>query len=186
MLSPNHGVYIIEKGYKKTVCPDRKYFHQNKLFFIFTLIIFSEHSYFLRKSQITPERKQRKKYFLTPFALHWNIQTARKAFIYRLFRNLVRYSNSSHRSLISVISIAFSLLFIVVFAILAGIILTGIKIVLKTYSCIKPIIYSDIQKLSLVIAFVPEFFYQLLKSFHGHFTIHFVPIFLLKQQHFMY
>ena len=63
MLSLNHGVYIIEKGYKKTVCPDRKYFHQNKLFFIFTLIIFSEHSYFLRKSQITPERKQRKKIF---------------------------------------------------------------------------------------------------------------------------
>lgn len=65
-------------------------------------------------------------------------------------------------------------------------IFTVIKIVLKTYSCIKPIIYSDIQKLSLVIAFVPEFFYQLLKPFHGHFTIHFVPIFLLKQQHFMY
>lgn len=63
MLSLNHGVYIIEKGYKKTVCPDGKYFHQNKLFFIFTLIIFSEHSYFLRKSQITPERKQRKKRF---------------------------------------------------------------------------------------------------------------------------
>ena len=63
MLSLNHGVYIIEKGYKKTVCPDRKYFHQNKLFFIFTLIIFSEHSYFLRKSQITPERKQRKNIF---------------------------------------------------------------------------------------------------------------------------
>ena len=89
VLSLNHGVYIIEKGYKKTVCPDGKYFHQNKLFFIFTLIIFSEHSYFLRKSQITPERKQRKKYFLTPFALHWNIQTARKTFIYGLFRNLV-------------------------------------------------------------------------------------------------
>ena len=63
MLSLNHGVYIIEKRYKKTVCPDEKYFHQNKLFFIFTLIIFSEHSYFLRKSQITPERKQRKKIF---------------------------------------------------------------------------------------------------------------------------
>ena len=95
LLSLNHGVNIIEKGYKKTVCPDGKYFHQNKLFFIFTLIIFSEHSYFLRKSQITPERKQRKKYFSTPFALHRNIQTARKAFIYGLFRNLVRYSNSA-------------------------------------------------------------------------------------------
>ena len=79
----------MKKGYKKTVCPDGKYFHQNKLFFIFTLIIFSEHSYFLRKSQITPERKQRKKDFLTPFALHRNIQTARKTFIYGLFRNLV-------------------------------------------------------------------------------------------------
>ena len=53
----------MKKGYKKTVCPDGKYFHQNKLFFISTLIIFSEHSYFLRKSQITPERKQRKKIF---------------------------------------------------------------------------------------------------------------------------
>ena len=48
----------------------------------------------MRKSQITPERKQRKKDFLTPFALHRNIQTARKTFIYGLFRNLVRYSNS--------------------------------------------------------------------------------------------
>ena len=63
LLSLNHGVNIIEKGYKKTVCPDGKYFHQNKLFFIFTLIIFSAHSCFLRKSQITPERKQRKKIF---------------------------------------------------------------------------------------------------------------------------
>ena len=98
MLSLNHGVYIIEKGYKKTVCPDGKYFHQNKLFFIFTLIIFSEHSYFLRKSQITPERKQRKKYFLTPFALHWNIQTARKAFIYGLFRDFSSYSNLQIKS----------------------------------------------------------------------------------------
>ena len=44
----------LKKGYKKTVCPDGKYFHQNKLFFIFTLIIFSEHNYFLRKSHITP------------------------------------------------------------------------------------------------------------------------------------
>ena len=33
--------------------------------------------------------------FLTPFALYWNIQPARKAFIYGLFRNLVRYSNST-------------------------------------------------------------------------------------------
>lgn len=96
------------------------------------------------------------------------------------------HSNSSHRSFIPIILIALSLFFVAIFAIFAGIFFTVIKIVLKTYSCIKPIIYSYIQKLSLVIAFVPEFFYQLLKSFHGHFTIHFVPIFLLKQQHFMY
>ena len=62
----------------------------------------------MRKSQITPERKQRKKYFLTPFALHWNIQTARKAFIYGLFRNLVRYSNSQSSICFVVLSSCFS------------------------------------------------------------------------------
>ena len=98
-------------------------------------------------------------------------------------KKYVDYSNSSHRSFIPIILIALSLFWVAIFA---GIFFTVIKIVLKTYSCIKPIIYSNIQKLSFVIAFVPEFFYQLLKSFHGHFTIHFVPIFLLKQQHFMY
>ena len=96
------------------------------------------------------------------------------------------YSNSSHSRLISVISIAFSLLFIVIFAILAGIILTGIKIALKMYSYINPIIYSEIQKLSLIIAFAPEFFYQILKFCYRHSTIHFAPIFLLKEHHFMH
>lgn len=43
--------------------------------------------------QIRSDRKI--KDFLTPFALHRNIQTARKTFIYGLFRNLVRYSNST-------------------------------------------------------------------------------------------
>lgn len=114
------------------------------------------------------------------------IKQPRKYPFYQHFRGSVRYSNSSHRSFIPIILIALSLFWVAIFAIFAGIFFTVIKIVLKTYSCIKPIIYSDIQKLSLVIAFVPEFFYQLLKSFHGHFTIHFVPIFLLKQQHFMY
>ena len=114
------------------------------------------------------------------------IKQPRKCPFYQHFRGSVRYSNSSHRSFIPIILIALSLFWVAIFALFAGIFFTVIKIVLKTYSCIKPIIYSDIQKLSLVIAFVPEFFYQLLKSFHGHFTIHFVPIFLLKQQHFMY
>lgn len=104
----------------------------------------------------------------------------------RSAKKYAHYSNSSHRRLISVISIAFSLLFIVVFAILAGIILTGIKIVLKMYSYINPIIYSEIQKLSLIIAFAPEFFYQILKFCYRHSTIHFAPIFLLKERHFMH
>lgn len=115
-----------------------------------------------------------------------HILRAGKSAVYAASRLSVYYSNSSHRSFIPIILIALSLFFVAIFAIFAGIFFTVIKIVLKTYSCIKPIIYSYIQKLSLVIAFVPEFFYQLLKSFHGHFTIHFVPIFLLKQQHFMY
>ena len=74
VLSLNHGVYIIEKGYKKTVCPDGNYFHQNKLFFIFTLIIFSEHSYFLRKSQTTPKRKHsRPGQDLWLYLIYWQI-----------------------------------------------------------------------------------------------------------------
>lgn len=129
------------------------------------------------------EYKEEKKIF---FKLHLVFSTPRKAFIYGLFRNFSSYSNSSHRRLISVISIAFSLLFIVVFAILAGIILTGIKIALKMYSYINPIIYSEIQKLSLIIAFAPEFFYQILKFCYRHSTIHFAPIFLLKEHHFMH
>lgn len=115
-----------------------------------------------------------------------HILRAGKSAVYAASRLSVYYSNSSHRSLISVISIAFSLLFIVVFAILAGIILTGIKIVLKMYSYINPIIYSEIQKLSLIIAFAPEFFYQILKFCYRHSTIHFAPIFLLKERHFMH
>jgi hypothetical protein len=60
---PFCGICFLNAGNKKTVCLDENHFNQNKLFFIFTLILFSEHSYFLRKSQITPERKQRKKIF---------------------------------------------------------------------------------------------------------------------------
>ena len=60
---PFCGICFLNAGNKKTVCLDENHFNQNKLFFIFTLILFYEHSYFLRKSQITPERKQRKKIF---------------------------------------------------------------------------------------------------------------------------
>lgn len=59
---------------------------------------------------------------------------ARIPFIYKGFQAFANYSNSSHRRLITAIWIAFWLLFIVVFAILSGIILTGIKIVLKLNS----------------------------------------------------
>lgn len=96
MLSLNHGVYIIEKGYKKTVCPDGKYFHQNKLFFIFTLIIFSEHSYFLRKSQITPERKQRKKIFFNSICTppeHQNSPQSLYLWAFSQFSPLLKLAN---------------------------------------------------------------------------------------------
>ena len=55
-----------------------------------------EHEYIQTLAAKTTNNKENKekKDFLTPFALHWNIQTARKSFIYGLFRNLVRYSNS--------------------------------------------------------------------------------------------
>ena len=110
MLSLNHGVYIIEKGYKKTVCPDGKYFHQNKLFFIFTLIIFSEHSYFLRKSQITPERKQRKKNFFnsicTPLE-HPDSPQSLYLWAFSQFSPLLKLAESG---LIQIISIQLSIL----------------------------------------------------------------------------
>ena len=110
MLSLNHGVYIIEKGYKKTVCPDGKYFHQNKLFFIFTLIIFSEHSYFLRKSQITPERKQRKKIFFnsicTPLE-HPDSPQSLYLWAFSQFSPLLKLAESG---LIQIISIQLSIL----------------------------------------------------------------------------
>ena len=110
MLSLNHGVYIIEKGYKKTVCPDGKYFHQNKLFFIFTLIIFSEHSYFLRKSQITLKRKQRKKIFFnsicTPLE-HPDSPQSLYLWAFSQFSPLLKLAESG---LIQIISIQLSIL----------------------------------------------------------------------------
>lgn len=54
------------------------------------------------------------------------------------------YSNSSHRRLITVILIAFSLLFIAIFAIFSVMILTGIKIILKLHSHQHDEIYSSI------------------------------------------
>ena len=62
----------------------------------------------------------------------------------RHFLAHVHYSNSSHRRLIAVILIAFSLLFIAIFAIFSVMILTGIKIVLKLHSHQHDEIYSSI------------------------------------------
>lgn len=71
--------------------------------------------------------------------------------IYAVSRLSVYYSNSSHRRLITVILIAFSLLSVAVFAIFSVIILTGIKIVLnlnsrqhnKNYSLISGILINS-------------------------------------------
>ena len=91
---PFCGICFLNAGNKKTVCLDENHFNQNKLFFIFTLILFYENNWFHEICRWIWNINKRKNNFLTPFALHWNIQTARKAFIYGLFRNLVRYSNS--------------------------------------------------------------------------------------------
>ena len=85
------------KRVKKTVCPDGKYFHQNKLFFIFTLIIFSEHSYFLRKFQITPERKQRKKIFFNSICTppeHPNSPQSLYLWAFSQFSPLLEFNNA--------------------------------------------------------------------------------------------
>lgn len=64
------------------------------------------------------------------------LSDVRKPSVYAASRLPVYYSNSSHRKLISMFLIAFALLLVTVFAIFAGMILTGIKIVLKMYSAL--------------------------------------------------
>lgn len=91
--------------------------------------------------QVNLEYKQEKKII---FKLHLVFSTSRKAFIYGLFRDFSSYSNSSHRRLITVISIAFSLFFVAIFAIFSTMILTGIKIVLKMNSKQQNENYSSI------------------------------------------
>jgi len=41
---PFCGIYFLNAGNKKTVCLDENHFNQNKLFFIFTLILFYENN----------------------------------------------------------------------------------------------------------------------------------------------
>ena len=58
---------------KKTVCLDENHFNQNKLFFLFTLIIFYENNWFHEICRWIWNINKRKKYFLnsicTPFGL---------------------------------------------------------------------------------------------------------------------
>lgn len=82
--------------------------------------------------------------FLYPKHTHLHIKIPYKACKYKPCRELAFYSNSSHRRLITVILIAFSLLFIAIFAIFSVMILTGIKIVLKLHSHQHDEIYSSI------------------------------------------
>ena len=41
---PFCGICFLNAGNKKTVCLDKNHFNQNKLFFIFTLILFYENN----------------------------------------------------------------------------------------------------------------------------------------------
>jgi len=43
---PFCGICFLNAGNKKTVCLDENHFNQNKLFFIFTLILFYENNWF--------------------------------------------------------------------------------------------------------------------------------------------
>lgn len=67
-----------------------------------------------------------------------------KPAVYAASRLSVYYSNSSHRSFIPIILIAFSLSFVAIFAIFSGIIFTVIKIVLNLNSHQHTIRYSSI------------------------------------------
>lgn len=66
---------------------------------------------------------------LYPNRTQRHLKNPYKAHKYRLCRDLPFYLNSSHRRLIPIFLIALALLFVTVFAILAGMILIGVKIV---------------------------------------------------------
>ena len=70
---PFCGICFLNAGNKKTVCLDENHFNQNKLFFIFTLILFYENNWFHEICRWIWNINKRKKYFLnsicTPFGL---------------------------------------------------------------------------------------------------------------------
>ena len=70
---PFCGICFLNAGNKKTVCLDENHFNQNKLFFIFTLILFYENNRFHEICRWIWNINKRKKYFLnsicTPFGL---------------------------------------------------------------------------------------------------------------------
>ena len=70
---PFCGICFLNAGNKKTVCLDENHFNQNKLFFIFTLILFYENNWFHEICRWIWNINKRKKFFsnsiCTPFGL---------------------------------------------------------------------------------------------------------------------
>ena len=70
---PFCGICFLNAGNKKTVCLNENHFNQNKLFFIFTLILFYENNWFHEICRWIWNINKRKKYFFnsicTPFGL---------------------------------------------------------------------------------------------------------------------
>ena len=60
---PFLGIFFLNAGNKKTVCLDENHFNQNKLFFIFTLILFYENNWFHEIYRWIWNINKRKKYF---------------------------------------------------------------------------------------------------------------------------
>lgn len=92
---PFCGICFLNAGNKKTVCLDENHFNQNKLLFIFTLILFYENNWFHEICRWIWNINKRKKNF---FKLHLVFSTPRRAFIYGLFRDFSSYSNSQIKS----------------------------------------------------------------------------------------
>ena len=66
---PFCDICFLNAGNKKTACLDENHFHQNKLFFIFTLILFYENNWFHEICRWIWNINKRKKFFLTSFGL---------------------------------------------------------------------------------------------------------------------
>ena len=90
---PFFGIFFLNAGNKKTVCLDENHFNQNKLFFIFTLILFYENNWFHEICRWIWNINKRKKYFSNS-----QIKSYHYTLLYRYYGSIWFYMCSTVQS----------------------------------------------------------------------------------------